>query len=361
MSKNIVLKNLPIPTSLDFSKSFRKEYLNFVDFPELLKQSVLVTNILFQIVSDLRDNSFYVGKDDTWGNLEKKQKNQLKLELWTDFVDSEKHELKAIYKSSLFLKNKDKGAITSALEFLKNFNKEIFKEGKLTTSSGLIKDWYFHDNTGNFEITISQYWATKIVSLGQFNPLDLEVLKSFKNTKQRFFILYLMELKKFSGTSKNFDEFLKAFDLEYNSPYELMRGFLAPMKSKLDNKLINDNWLSFNFFLDPKKNNSIRIVPYDVKPSLEKINLAKERGFNYLEDEKTFSVNSISYKLRYLKRRHLLSPENMSYVKNNLIKDDLPLFEINYKKFLSLIKKENLKAQNLSGQNFIDKFNNLIE
>ena len=69
---------------------------------------------------------------------------------------------------------------------------------------------------------------------------------------------------------------METFQLNYPSHYEFLRGFLAPIKTKLDSKHLNDDWISFNYFLDEKNKNNVRIVPYDVNPS-HKITLDEEQ------------------------------------------------------------------------------------
>lgn len=356
MKKDIKLEVLPMPSRLEFSKNFRTEYLNYVKHPELLEQPILVTNLLFQIIADLRNNSF---KNSNFVyDPKERESNQYKMDYWNEFLADEKNELRNIYKTSMFLKNKNKVKMTAALDFLKEFNKEQYTENKLTTSGGLIKDWYYSDNTGNFEIIISKYWATKIVSLDPYNSLDVKVMSSITSIKHRYFLMYLMELKKYQGTSKKFQDLMDAYGLKYDNIYELMRGFLAPLKNKLDNKLINENWISFNYFLDPNKHNSIKLVPFDVKPSKE---MPNGISFDVTENDKSYQKNIITYKTKYVKRRHQLSAVNATFFKDNYIKNNVDTFEIDYKLFLAKIKKEKLIATDLLDDLFMEKWKEYIE
>ena len=80
-----------------------------------------------------------------------------------------KNEFKMVYKSVLSFTNYDKQAIIASLFFLKSYLYSDYSfensNGEIvSTSGGLIKDWYFFDETEVFEITISPYWANKIVS-----------------------------------------------------------------------------------------------------------------------------------------------------------------------------------------------------
>ncbi|POR20778.1 hypothetical protein BWK57_12395 [Flavobacterium columnare] len=335
--------------SFILSKVFRHDYLNITENPILIKQPILVTNLLFQIILDLKNNMFHTSDYYLNSDFDKKE-NQIKLNLWEDeFIDSDKNEIKKVYQTSFFLKNRDKKKMTEALEFLKKYKSETYaftnKKGKkITTSGGLIKDWYFSDKTGNFEITISLYWADKIVRLEDklWNNLNLNVLKEFKNNKQRMFILWLMEIKLYSGTKKKYEDILTVYNLNYSNIYEFMRGFLSPIKMKLDNKKLNNNWISFNYFVDENNSNNIQIIPYLVKPkkflniSTDYIDSCEKNKDKYLKDFR-------AYKLKYIKRRHSLSDENCQKVKNLLIQD-FELFETKYKFFLKTIRGEAKKA-----------------
>lgn len=367
MEKNgtiIKLENSNNNKNVEFSRSFRKDYLNYIDNPELIKQSVLITNLLFQIILDLRDNMFHTTNTYLYSPDDKKN-NQLKFNLWeNEFINSEKNELKKVYKTSFFLKNRNKKLITEALTFLKNYKSETYtfinsKGLKITTSGGLIKDWYFFDKSGNFEITISLYWADKIVRLenGDWNNLRVDIIKEFSNNKQRFFVLWLLELKKYSGTSKNFKDILNEYDLNYSDVKELMRGFVAPIKMKLDNPEINDNWFSFRYFLDPKNNNNIKFIPYHIKPK-EKIELDEISFKEMNKNNERHLKHLCNYKLKYIKRRHSLTNDNYILIKK-LIETNLSQFETTYKVFLSDIKKKNKIAIDYTEKEFCDYFQKL--
>ena len=366
-SENIItIDSVYNDESFEFSSIFRKEYLDFVENPILIKQSILVTNLLFQIIMDLKENMFHTS-DYYISYPPEKKNNQMKLNLWeNEFIDNDKNEIRKVYKTSFFLKNRNKKQMTEALEFLKTYKNDTYtftnsKGKKLTTSGGLIKDWYFSDKTGNFEITISLYWANKIVTLeaGKWNNFKFDVVKEFTNNKQRFFILWLMEVKKYKGTTKNFEDILKVYDLNYSNIKELMRGFLAPMKMKLDNKDINNNWFSFNYFLDEKNKNNIRFIPYDVKPKKAE-NIERETLDEIEKNKEKYKKNICSYKLKYIKRRHFLSNENAKIIKNYL-ENDFEMFELKYKLFLKLIKQEKSTTLNYQDDKFISKINEVYQ
>ncbi len=367
MENNIIVLEDVNSSSFEFSKIFKEDYLNIVSDPVLLEQPIVVMNLLFQIMLDLKNNMFHTDDSYLYAPSDK-DKNQIKMNLWeNEFINTDKNELTKRYKTSQFLTNRDKRLMTSALDFLKNYKSQIYTfknaNGKeLTTSGGLIKDWYFSDRTGVFEIKISLYWANKIVTLekGKWNNLKLPIINDFKNVKQRFFILWLMTIKKYAGTVKNYKDILKSFKLNYPNRYEFVRGFLIPIKEKLDNKELNDDWFSFNYVLDQKNKNNIKFIPYDVAPrdnvsisnaTLEEIEAAKK------ETQKKAAV----YKLKYVRRRHSLSSGASEELKKGYLGKDLSVFNKNYKLFLKEIKKENKIATDYIDKDFLEKLQEVYE
>lgn len=357
MGKEFILEDNE-SKSVEISKTFKGNYLSVRENPELLEQSILTTNILFQIILDLKNNMFHCDDSYLYDPSDKK-KNQLKLNLWeNEIVNSDKNEIKKVYRTSQFLKNYDKKAITESLNFLKNYKNSIYsftnRQGKkITTSGGLIKDWYFSDKTGAFEITISLYWADQIVTLerGKWNSLRHDIMRDFKDTKQRFFILWMMDLKKYVGTSKSIIDFMDTYNLKYSTNYEFLRGFLAPIKAKLDSKHLNDDWISFNYFLDKENNKNVRIVPYDVNPSNKK--QLNDTQLQIIEKSKSATLKqAISYKAKYIKRRHNLSSEVSNKMKKEFYEQDLELFETVYDEFKSLVREEKKKVGDYSGDEF---------
>lgn len=369
MGEKIYLKDNK-SKNVELSKVFKEDYLDIDENPELLMQPILTTNILLQIIIDLKNNMFHT--DDSYLYVPSdKRSNQLKMNLWQDeFINTDKNEIKKVYKTSQFLKNYDKKLITKSLDFLKNYKNSIYSfensnGKKITTSGGLIKDWYFSDKTGNFEITISLYWANKIVTLerGKWNNLRYDIIEKFRDPKQRFFILWLISLKKYSGTKKNYQDILDTYNLNYPSAYELIRGFLEPIKKKLDNKTFNEDWISFNHIIDDDNINNIKIIPYDVKPDLTQLTSPQEKQI--IEDiekaQKETLRRAVVYKTKYIKRRHNLSKEVLEEIKKNYLQTDLFLFEKNYKKFRQLAKQNSKKASDYIDNDFLNILKHIYE
>ncbi len=321
--------------SILFSKEFRQDYLDFKNNSILFEQPILVTDLLFQIVSDLRNNIFY-------NDIFRGKDNQMRLDMWNDeFVSNESIELSKIYNISMFLKNRSKNQMTDALQFLKLFKNEKYsfvnnKGQTITTSGGLIKDWFFAEKSGNFEIKISLYWANKIVSLMEYNTLFIDAIKELSTNKQRLFLLWLLEVGD-KGTKVNFDTLKEVFKLNYKKNNDVFRYFLLPIKTKLD---AMNNGVSFNFKVNDNNNNQIIFIPYTVKPKSQDADL-----------------NMINYKLKYIKRQHKLSVENTAIIKK-LIQTDYNLFIYNYKEFIKFIKQTNKKrATDFIDNDFVNNFN----
>lgn len=349
--------------SFEVSKIFKEEYLNIKENPKLLDQSILTTDILFQIVSDLKTNMFHTTEDNLYSP-NAKETNQLKMDLWNnEIINSNENVLVKTYRTSDFLKNRDKKKMEVSLEFLKQYKNSIysFKNAKgdtITTSGGLIEKWHWNKNKGTFTISISMYWANKIVSLisNSWGNMKFDVFKGIKDPKQRFFILWLMDVKKYVGTSKLYESLLHDYKLKYGSSYELMRGFLSPIKTKLDNKDLNSSWFSFNYYIDENNPNSIRIVPYDVKPEDEKKHLSEND--NHLK--KIHLKNRQNYKVKYFKRRYNLKDNDLEEIKK-LIYLDLDLFIKNHKKFKAYAKNNNKYAKDFQGQEFVNAIKHIYK
>lgn len=364
---NVIVLDDVNSKSFEFSKLFREDYLNIVTDPVLLEQPVVVLNLLFQIMLDLKNNMFHT--DDSYlYNPSDKNKNQMKMDLWqNEFINTDKNELTKTYRTSQFIPNRNKKLMTAALDFLKNYKSQIYTfknaNGKeLTTSGGLIKDWYFSENTGVFEIKISLYWANKIVTLekGKWNNLKLPIISDFRSVKHRFFILWLMTLKKYKGTVKNYKDILDGFKLNYPSRYEFIRGFVIPIKRKLDNKELNDDWFSFNYIIDENNENNIRFVPYDVKPK-EDANISTSALQEIEKARKETLKKAAVYKLKYYRRRHELSSDVAQQIKNGFLEEDLRGFNKNYKLFLKEIKRENKIATDYIDADFLKKMQEIYE
>lgn len=357
-SKNVKkLDNKGNYNVVELSRHFKTDFLDIGRNPELLEQPILVADILFKIIHDLKSNNFFTDNRIFRFNRPKQEENQIKLDLWeNEFINESDNEIRKVYKTSEFLKNRDKRKMTAALEFLKDYKREQYsfvnrKGVKITSSGGLIQDWKYGDNTGNFEITISLYWADKICRLDykEFFNVNLGVIKQFRNSKMLFFCLWILSLKEGVGTRKNYHDILKTFNLSYPTKYELQRGFISPIKKKMDNSKVT----TFNFYSDNGNKDNIRFVPFKIKPNL---NISNEHDIEAMEKEKeVYKRNMITYKRKYLKRRHKLELSHLNTLSNLYLDTDLIKFEKMYKSFVQLCRKEGVKSDSYTGQHFINK------
>ena len=349
MKKKIELKNLEKAEYVSLSKNFRRDYLNIKNHSNLLEQSTLVTKLIFHIVSDLRNFVYFT-------NGYQGRENQVKLDLWnTEFVGDERTEISRVYNISTFLKNRDKAAMKEALEFLKSFKNETYfflnsKGKKITTSGGLLVNWFFAENSGNFEIIISQYWANKIVAIETSNKFFLHLLDVFKSNKQLFFYLWILELKevassdgeKIKTTTVKFETLQETYLLNYKNPYDLMRFWLIPMKAKVEAKKLG---VSFRCNINKENPYKIDIVTFIQKPE-------------ELLESKEISSNMITYKLSYLTRLYSLSKKNKEVIRN-LLKEDYFLFISKYEEFIKNCSKEKIYAKNYKDDSFCEKIKSL--
>lgn len=364
--KEITIKDIN-SISVEISKDFTDDYLDVEENPILLLQPILVTDILFRIMTDLKGNMFRTGNKHIYDPKDKKD-NQLKMVFWEqEVLNTDKNTLVKAYKTSSFLKNRDKRLMTRALEFLKTYKQSIYtfnndKGVKLTSSGGLIKDWYFIDKTGVFQVEISLYWADKIVRLQpeKWDNLRTDILGSIKNIRHRLFITWLIRLKKNKGTAIGWMKLAKRYGLGYGNKYDFIRGFLTPLKSILDNKEINNTWISFAYYDVPEKPDQIKIVPYDVRP--EEFAQIQEEGKAIIKNNRANTErNEINYQAKYIKRIHQLSDQSIKSFKENIIKPDVVSFKVARRKLLSELRKDGKKATDFLGDDFIQKWNDFFK
>lgn len=349
MNKKIQLKNIPKADYVSISKDFRSDFLSIKKHPTLLEQPTLVTKLIFHIISDLRDYVYFTNHYQGVGN-------QMKMDLWnSEFVGDDRTEISRTYNISSFLKNRDKEAMKEALEFLKTFNNETYsffnsKGKKISTSGGLLTNWFFAENSGNFEIIISQYWANKIVAIDTSNKFFLHLLDVFKNNKQLFFYLWLLEFKevtaldgtKLKMTTVNFETLQKSFSFNYKNAYDLIRFWLLPMKTKVE---LGKLGVSFRCNINVQNPNKIDIIAFEQKPT-------------EINESGTVSTNMITYKLSYFTRLYGLNEENKKLIKI-LLEQNYFVFMEKYSQFIKNCSAEKIYAKNYKNNDFCRKIKDL--
>lgn len=338
-------------------KKFREDYFGLTFNKELLNESKLVIDVIYQIMSDL-SNYMYQPRKEEDGLSYIGPENQQRLELWqNDFLGKDK-SITITYNISQFLKNRDKRKMKDVLILLKlyqakEYSFQNYRGETITTYGGLIKDFLFAEKSGNFEIEISQYWATRIVEKVGYNRLYKNV-KKFKSIKQIFFVMWLIEfglhqtkqgLQK--TTTISYTELQERYDLKYKNCYDFIRNWIVPMKTKLDSF---DEGYSFQYSIDDKNKDNIVFVQYEIKP---KNNIIPGKASD--DQTEKVNINSISYKSTYLKRRHNLSAANTKAIKE-IVKRNYYLFEKNYQNFLKDCTSNKKKATDFLDDEFILKF-----
>ena len=165
-----------------------------------------------------------------------------------------------------------------------------------------------------------------------------------------FFYLWLLELKevitsngeKIRTTTVKFETLQESYLLNYKSPYDLMRFWLLPMKTKIEVKRLG---VSFRYNINKDNANKIDIVAFLQKPD-EALESAE------------ISANMITYKLSYLTRLYSLSKVNKEVIRN-LLKEDYFLFISKYEEFIKICSKEKVYAKNYKDDSFLDKIKSL--
>jgi hypothetical protein len=348
------VNNLPQKDTFLFSKSFREVFFDFDNISKLDKSSILITDITLQIMSDLRDKMFFPEILKMTWDPKKKKETQYKMDLWEDDFLNKDENYELIYSSSTFLKNKDKKAITEALNFLKgyldaNYEFNNSKGQKITTSGGFLDKWYYINSTGKFKVVINNYFADLIVRLVQYNSINVKAYKSLKDNKKRLFYLILLEIWGSESKTQTYriDTLQSKFGLKYKRNIDFIRNWLEPIKLKLDDESINTG-ISFNYsFIDDKKN-VIRITPY----------LLKMKDVTLFENKASYDKNVVRYKASYYSRRHLLSSDALNDIKL-LLSKDFPKFVSIYKIFLSECKCAKVKASDIKNFDFVNSIKKL--
>lgn len=356
MSKKINIKPLPLAKYILLSKDFRENYLSYEDFVD---QSITVTRLIFYIISDLRNYIFISEKNYSDPD------NQTKLKLWNDeFCSGGGLEINLRYNIKSFLRNRDKHSMKKVLKFLKDFKNEEYtffnsSNKPITTSGGLIENWKFAEHSGNFEISISQYWANKIVALGVYNKFIISLLDILKNNKQVFFVTWLLELPDGKGQAR-YTMLQERYKIKYANRYEFCRSFLLPIKTKLDKE---KDGVSFNFSYDKENKELLYFTVYPLKPLEEiTVNTQKKYGItdsNIIKDSRKTNPKMIGYRSSYYKRQFNLTPKQVIATKNKM-KEDYHLFEMQYALFKKEYRKEKLTAKTVGADRFIKRMINTV-
>lgn len=358
----IKFPELAFPQILLISKQFRRDYLNLGENPELLEQSVIMFRVLFRIMGDLRLRHFQ--KNKTYLG----PQNQAKLDLWNEeFNTKDNSYIEREYRVRDFLINGSKIKMKKILQFLMDYKKEEYftKNAKgidISTFGGLILKYDMNEKNGNFRLLISSYWAEKIITQNEYNPIVFKFLFNLKDNKQILFILTILEINLEKGTSIDFQTLNKTYLLNYISASKLCEGFLFPIKNLLDtcSYTLDEKYLhrSFNYSLNKTNPNLIDLMPYNLSTK-ELLEVAPASSFNKL---------TFRYKISYLKKRHKLDNSQIEIIKTFIkpicnplndkefiVNPNYDYFDNTYKLFVEDCKKENIKSNSFGGKVFLDK------
>ena len=337
------------PQTINISNVFKQDYYDFLNHrDELFAQSSLFNKIILKIIGDFQNYQFQL-KDEYLG-----PKNQKQYELFEqEFLSADDTYSSRIYSFSDFSSQR-KNDFIKVLEFMKTYKNGIYTVKNLagksyTTSGGLILNYKILDNTGKFQILISNYWLEKIVKVNTYNTFSYEFLALLKGNKLAF--AFWIEALKPTGTKIHFETLNVSLALNYNSSKELAKSFLKPMKTFMDENSLT----SYNYSVN---GDHINFVNYKTN-HIGNLNTANK------------AFVSVRTKLAYYKRRHAINDEQFKSIKEiitpikliggNVSYVTYDYFMDCYKLFIRNEKSKVGKVTEIKEDEFCNKMNDILK
>lgn len=310
ISLNILFKSIALVKAHQFSASFRPKQLEL--FADEFKKE---PNTKVRLTIDIKDISSFTGSDGVVRGRKGKVRNAIdflrkNLYVWVVAKDSE-------------------GVLTDyTCSFLES---PSFSRGKVT-----------------FDMSV--FWYEKMVNLGKYNTMLLELPNLLGNTKHIIFSMYLerWELNKWSDNGWNYKKINEMFNLSYSSANQLAKGFLRELRHKLDKNSLR----SFQYKV---KGDEIFIYPYMMKNIVMNDSVKLET--------KTLEKLDNNYFSNYIVRRHQLNEIKkktiLSYITNS--EGDKNTLKNAYEEFKKECRKAKVSVITYMGDEFILKYNQFIE
>lgn len=348
-----IIKEIKTPFStpeiIKISNEFRKDYLDYLNHrEELFAQSSLFNKIILRIIADFSSYHYQVSK--SFLGVENQRQYQL---FEQEFLSEDDTYCKRVYSFSDFSSQRKKDFI-KVLEFMKEYKNgpytvETLNKKKYTTSGGLILNYKVLDKEGKFEILITNYWLEKIVKVNTYNTFLYEFITLLKGNKFSF-ALWIESLPE-KGTTPHFNTMNSSLGLNYTNVKDLVKGFLKPMKTMMDELSLT----SFNYSI---KGDYIYFVNYktNYKGKLNQSNRA---------------IVSVKNKLAYYKRRHSINENQLKSIRTIITPIKLPdnsLSYVNYDYFMDcyqlfivVAKSHSKKATEIQGSEFSKIMNEILK
>ena len=328
----VVKEYKEIPPVTDFIR-FGNDFVDeFLSGKEATKLSINALKIIFNIISQLRNEQFQ----------HKNQPRQLSL-FEEEFASEDNLFAKISIKKSLITSNTEelKKAYRSLALYKFDHYKFITSDGdEVEALGGLIRNVYHNKTKGYSTFEISSYWMKRILQIDAYNKTLYNLVYNIRSNKHVLFSFWLSRLP-MEGTSVKFSTLNDYFDVNYSTARDLCKDFLKAVRSSLDKyspKSFNYNYLG----------DLITIKPYFtqyVEAEATKTNEAKEE------------IKS-NYKLRYYKDRHQLSDEELTLIKFIYERDKSNIETLTdaYELFIEECRKKKKKATEYIGREFLKEF-----
>lgn len=327
-----------LPPTVDFIR-FGNEFVDeFLSGKEATKLTINALKIVFNIVSQLRNEQF------------QKKSAPRQLTLFEDEFTSE-HNLFAelSIKNSLITSNSEelKKAYASLVKYKMDWYKFNTSDGsEVEAFGGLISNVYYREK-GYTSFLISSYWVKRVIQIDNYNKTLYKLVYNVRSNKHILFYFWLSKLP-MDGTQVKVSTINNYFDVNYTNARDMCRDFLKPIRENLNkysHKSFNYNYLG----------EIITIKPY----------LTQEIEAEATNDKVTKEDIKKDYKMRYLKDRHQLTEEELNKIKSIIEADKrektLVLFSEAYEDFVADCRKNKERATDYIGNKFLIKYQEYID
>lgn len=327
-----------LPPTVDFIR-FGNEFVDeFLSGKEATKLTINALKIVFNIVSQLRNEQF------------QKKSAPRQLTLFEDEFTSE-HNLFAelSIKNSLITSNSEelKKAYASLVKYKMDWYKFNTSDGsEVEAFGGLISNVYYREK-GYTSFLISSYWVKRVIQIDNYNKTLYKLVYNVRSNKHILFYFWLSKLP-MDGTQVKVSTINNYFDVNYTNARDMCRDFLKPIRENLNkysHKSFNYNYLG----------EIITIKPY----------LTREIEAEATNDKVTKEEIKKDYKMRYLKDRHQLTEEELKKIKSIIEADKrektLVLFSEAYEDFVADCRKNKERATDYIGNKFLIKYQEYID
>jgi hypothetical protein len=324
----------PVADFIRFGNDFVDEFLSG---KEATKLSINALKIVFNIISQLRNEQF------------QQRNNPRQLTLFEqDFASSEFSTFSEMrIKNSLI--TRDSELLKKAYEFLESYKKGRYKfttsDGKNVEAYGGLITQLFYLESGYTSFLISSYWMKRLLQIDNYNKTLYKLVYNIRSSKHILFYFWLSKIP-MEGTTVKLSTLNEYFDVEYKNAKDMCSKFLKSIRENLNrysHKSFNYNYLG----------ELITIKPY----------LTQYVEAGATESEKTKEEIKSDYKLRYFKDRHQLDDKQLQNIKNIFEQDKskINILVKAYELFVEECRKKKIKTTDYIGWEFLKEYQKYVD